>query len=179
MNIVDRAETIDHVLEEYRGVIGADFNAYRNHVYRVLNLCLAQGPLTQEELEKVQIAAAFHDIGIWSATTLDYLEPSAAQAAKYLQATGRGDWQEEVVQMIQMHHGLRTRAASAYRLVEVFRRADIADFSLGLFRMGLPRPTINAVRRHFPNAGFHRRLLQLGARWFLRHPLRPLPMFRL
>ena len=35
------------------------------------------------------IAAAFHDIGIWTAGTFDYLEPSVRVAAAYLTGTGR------------------------------------------------------------------------------------------
>jgi len=51
------------------GVIGRDITAYRNHTYRVLNLCVAQSSNALEQLEKIAIAAAFHDLGIWTDST--------------------------------------------------------------------------------------------------------------
>ena len=62
--------------------------------------------------------------------------------------------------------------------VETFRRADWIDVSNGMLRFGLPRAVVREVRRTFPDAGFHRRLLQLTLRRFRRHPLSPLPMMR-
>jgi len=41
--------------------LGDDFEGYRNHAYRVANLCAAQLRPTGEEVEKVAVAAAFHD----------------------------------------------------------------------------------------------------------------------
>lgn len=169
---------VEDVLALYRDRIGPDFVAYRNHVYRVINLCLSTGVFSGEDREKIEIAACFHDIGIWTAGSLDYLPPSAAEAARYLQAQGREAWVAEVTEMIEMHHAVESRAGSAFPLVDKFRRADIADFSLGLVPMGISRALIARVKAALPNAGFHRRLLQLGVRWFLRHPLDPLPMFR-
>lgn len=169
---------VEAILGTYRGVIALDFDAYRNHVYRVINLCFAQGEFGADEREKIQIAACFHDIGIWTAGTLDYLPPSEAVAAAYLTANGKATWVAEVLEMIGMHHRVRSCADSAFPLVEPFRRADIADFSLGLVPMGIPRALISRLKAEFPNQGFHKRLVQLGSRWFLRHPLNPLPMFR-
>lgn len=169
---------VDDILAQYRDVIGADFDAYRNHVYRVIHFCLSQARYGEAEREKIQVAACFHDIGIWTANTLDYLPPSESAAAAYLAATGRGAWTAEVTEMIDMHHRVQSCADSAFPLVEAFRRADIADFSLGMVRMGIPADLIAQVKTAFPNAGFHRRLAQLGTKWLLRHPLNPLPMFR-
>lgn len=178
MASADDVRAVDAVLAAYRDVVGADYDGYRNHVCRVVALCRAQGDFDADAVEKIRIAACFHDIGIWTAGTLDYLAPSAAAAAAHLAAHGRAAWTAEVGEMIAMHHGLSSRAGSAFALVEPFRRADIADFSLGLFPMGLPRALLRRLRDEFPNRGFHRRLVALGWRWFLRHPLNPLPMFR-
>lgn len=91
---------------------------------------------------------------------------------------GEGEWVGEIVEMIEMHHALRSRQNSPFALVELFRRADIADFSLGMVPTGLPAPLLSALKAAFPNAGFHRRLLLLGMAWCVRHPFNPLPMFR-
>lgn len=178
MKIESNLPLVDEILGSYSGVIGPDLAAYRNHVYRVTNLCFSLGSFGDAERERIQIAACFHDIGIWTAGTLDYLAPSEADAVKYLRARGKEEWVPEVVEMIEMHHGLSSMADSAFPLVEPFRRADIADFSLGTVPMGIPRELIAALKREFSNAGFHKRLIKLGAQWLVRHPLNPLPMFR-
>ncbi|MFX8470239.1 phosphohydrolase, partial [Acinetobacter baumannii] len=77
-------------------------------------------------------------------STLDYLPPSARAAGEYLTVTGREAWIPEVGEMIVMHHRVSACDAEVSPLVEAFRRADVADFSLGLFRMGLPRALISA-----------------------------------
>lgn len=169
---------VEDILGSLQGVIGADLPAYRNHVYRVINLCYSTGEYDADSHTKIQIAACFHDVGIWTASTLDYLPPSEWAAQRYLHEHGLDDWSAEITAMIAQHHALTPQHGAGQALVEAFRRADIADFSLGTVRMGIARDTVQAVRQAFPNAGFHRRLLQLGVRWTLRHPLNPLPMFR-
>lgn len=169
---------VDHLLAQYQQQIGDIFPGYRNHVYRMVHLCLACATYSTDEVEKIQIAGVFHDIGLWTAQTLDYLPPSAQVAADYLRSIGKADWVDEVCAMIELHHAVRSRATSHSRFVENFRRADIADFSLGLFAMGLPRTEISALKRQFPNQGFHWFLLKRGLAWAFRHPLNPLPMFR-
>lgn len=178
MNIEGNLPLVEEILGGFAGIIGPDLPAYRNHVYRVINLCFSLGSFSEIEKEKIQIAGCFHDIGIWTAGTLDYLGPSEADAAAYLTGRGLEAWIPGIVEMIEMHHALRNRADSPCPLVEPFRRADIADFSLGLIPMGIDRALITAVKKAFPNAGFHKRLAQLGCMWLLRHPLNPMPMFR-
>jgi hypothetical protein len=178
MKIETNLPLVEDILKDYRGIIGSDFAGYRNHVYRVINLCFSIGTFGEIDKEKIQIAACFHDIGIWTAGSLDYLPPSELEATKYLQATGKEEWVPEIVEMIEMHHGICSRVGSKFPLVEIFRRADIADFSLGTVLMGISRELLSQLKLELPNAGFHKRLLQLGCKWFLKHPLNPLPMFR-
>lgn len=178
MEIVRDLPLVDDTLGKFRLTIGRDFEAYRNHVYRVINLCYSASDLSESEKDKIQIAACFHDIGIWTASTLDYLSPSEKVASDYLRAVGKQAWVAEITEMIEMHHRIRSCASSTFPLIELFRRADIADFSLGMFPMGHSRKLITGLKSAFPNRGFHWRLVQLGSRWLLRHPLNPLPMFR-
>lgn len=178
MPIETRLPVVDAILGAFRERLGPDFAGYRNHVYRVVNLCYALGDFQPADKEKIQVIGGFHDMGIWTAGTAAYLAPSEHVARDYLLANGHGDWVAEVTEVIEMHHGVRSRVGSRYPLVELFRRADIADFSLGFVRMGLPKDLIAQLKSEFPNNGFHKLLARLGARWFLRHPLNPLPMFR-
>jgi len=65
---------------------------YRNHVYRMVNFCFAQGRFDAEQKAKIIIAGCFHDLGIWSADTWDYLPPSIELAKDYLSRTDCEDW---------------------------------------------------------------------------------------
>jgi hypothetical protein len=74
------------VLETHAAALGGDFKAYRNHAYRVVNLCVALS--SGHQVEKIAIAAAFHDLGIWTDGTFDYLQPSVKLASDYLTHSG-------------------------------------------------------------------------------------------
>ena len=119
--MVTCVRTVDDVLNEHADALGADFVGYRNHVYRVANLCLAIAG--QRQLEKVAVAAVFHDLGIWTDGTFDYIAPSIALARDYLRAHAREGWSEEVVAMISNHHKITRSAADPESPIEAFRRA--------------------------------------------------------
>lgn len=172
------AKAIDDTLSPWREVIGADYPGYRNHVVRMLTFCQALRDCDEEEREKLRIAGCFHDIGLWTANTLDYLEPSLPPAHDYLEAQGLLSWRDEIDRMILLHHKLRPVRDPDSPLVELFRRGDLIDFSLGLFRFGLSRAFVRDVKRHYPNAGFHKGLTKKAGAWFLRHPLNPAPMMK-
>jgi len=170
--------TVEQVLDDHASELGHDFIAYRNHVYRVVNLCLAIVGDNRVELEKIAVAAIFHDLGIWTNKTFDYIAPSVAVAREHLAARGRADWIPEIEAMIVNHHKVTPSRANPQSLVESFRRADWIDVSCGLRRFGLPRTFIAAVIATWPSAGFHRRLVKLTIDRFLKHPLTPLPMVK-
>ena len=169
---------LEEIFAGYRAELGPDYPGYRNHVYRMIHFCLALHPCSEEERKKVVIAAAFHDMGIWVDHTVDYLPPSMALARSYLQKIGLDGWVDEIESMIDLHHKLRQVHDAERPLVEVFRRGDLVDFSLGMVTWGLPRAYINQVKAQFPNAGFHKRLMQLAGSWFAKHPLSPPPFVK-
>ena len=72
--------TVEEVLDDHASELGHDLIAYRNHVYRVVNLCLAIVGDSRVELDKIAVAAVFHDLGIWTNNTFDYIAPSVAIA---------------------------------------------------------------------------------------------------
>jgi len=169
---------LEEILNRWKAKVGHDFAGYRNHVYRMVNFCFALHQCTEAAREKVIIAGCFHDLGIWTGGTFDYLTPSIALAEEYLTANHLDHWMPEIRLMIAMHHKLRRYPDAHYPLVEVFRQGDLVDFSLGFVRCGLPIAYINRVKSCFPNAGFHRRLVQLELGWLSRHPFNPLPVFK-
>lgn len=176
--LLTRIPTIDDVLDGHRSALGNDFLAYRNHVYRVANLCLAMAG-SHGELDRIATAAVFHDLGIWTDRTFDYITPSIALARTYLVARGREDWITDIATMIADHHKITRSIANPRPLVERFRQADWIDVTGGLRRFGVPRPFVARLLATWPDAGFHWRLVQLAIDRFRRHPLTPLPMVRL
>jgi hypothetical protein len=178
MSIKRHIPLLDETLTPWRAQIGADYDAYRNHLYRVVNFCCALAEPDDHGLSKIAIAACFHDLGIWTHGNLDYLPPSAELARGWLRAHGHADWADEIVAMIDLHHRFRPWTAPGGELVDAFRKADLVDVSLGMVRFGLPRSLVAEVRAAFPNAGFHKRLVQLTLRQLRSDPLRPLPMMK-
>ncbi|MBI5592618.1 MAG: HD domain-containing protein [Deltaproteobacteria bacterium] len=152
--------------------------AYRNHVYRVLNYLLLLAPEQSGDADLWHIAAAFHDLGIWTDGTFDYLEPSRRLARNYLGAKGLAHFVPEVEAIITHHHKLSPYRGVFSSTVEPFRQADLVDVSLGTIRFGISPAWVCAVKAEFPNAGFHRRLIALTCRQFLCNPVHPLPMVR-
>ena len=176
--LLTRLSTVEEVLDDHTSALGHDLIAYRNHVYRVVNLCLAILGDSHVELEKIAVAAVFHDLGIWTNNTFDYIAPSVTIAREYLAARGKADWTPEIEAIIVDHHKITPSHVHPQSLVESFRRADWIDVTRGLRRFGLPRTFIAAVAAKWPSAGFHRRLVQLTIDRFFKHPLTPLPMVR-
>jgi sulfur relay (sulfurtransferase) DsrC/TusE family protein len=174
---------LEAVFAPYRAIIGDDYQGYRNHVYRMVHFCFAlaakQGmQLSDIDKKKIIIAGVFHDIGIWTEHTLDYIEPSLPPAAAYLTQHQLSDWNEEISLMIANHHKLRAYTQVHSRLVELFRLADLVDFSLGFIRNGLDKSIVKQVKVQLPNAGFHIGLLKKAMPWLVRHPLNPFPMMK-
>lgn len=171
--------SLDALFAPWTAALGQDYTAYRHHVERLLVLCEVLAAREGVALDPValRVAAVYHDLGIWSDATFDYLEPSAARARDWLAASGHAGLAPQVTAMIEAHHKVRA-AGPATDAVEIFRRADWIDVTLGLRNAGLPRTRYRALLRQYPDAGFHRRLVELSAKQLLTHPLNPLPMFR-
>lgn len=168
---------IDGLLDEYKDHLKNDLVKYRNHVYRVYHLCLLIDSDSQNN-EKYAIAAVFHDLGIWTHNTFDYLNPSVQLVKQWLEKEKKPGWFSEISLMIDNHHKLSRYTGEYVQTVETFRKADWIDVSLRLLRFGLSRKAIKQVTAVFPTKGFHRFLLRKTAKNFFLHPLRPLPMFK-
>ena len=178
MIIEERIPQVEEILGSWKKEIGKDYPGYKNHVYRVINFCFTLHDCNSEEREKIIIAGCFHDLGIWSGNTFDYLTSSIVLAKEYLIENHLQPWSAEIELMIEMHHKIRKYRNQHFILVEVFRQGDLVDFSLGIVKCGLPSSYIKIVKNQFPNEGFHKRLVQLEASWFSRHPDKPLPILK-
>lgn len=178
MKIEHQIPLLESILNDWREVIGEDYDGYRNHVYRMLHCAFLLHECSDEDRHKLIIAAAFHDIGLWTDKTLDYIPPSLPPAMAYLKSEGLDNWIEEVCLMISEHHKVSRYEDRRFPLVELFRQADLVDFSLGVVRFGIAKSELKALREAFPNAGFHMGLVKKASRWFVRHPLNPAPMMK-
>jgi hypothetical protein len=177
--IVARHPRIEEVLDAFGADLAGDRAAYRGHVYRVFHFCRALAPAGPPRDDAVALAAVFHDLGIWSDRTVDYLPPSVRRLRAAVERSGRRTAEvDEIARMIEMHHKMTPCRGDADVLVEAFRRADLVDVTFGLVRFGLPRAWVREVQAAFAEAGFHARIARLVGGWALRHPARPLPMLR-
>ena len=128
--LLTRIPTIDDVLNDHATALRDDFSAYRNHVYRIANLCVAI--VGRSELEKIAVAAVFHDLGIWTNGTFDYIAPSIALAHDYLVARAREDW-------IDVTHGLRRFGIPRPFVARLFATWPSAGFHWRLLTLTLDR----------------------------------------
>ncbi len=174
---------VSQLLSPYAEALGDDRAGYTNHVVRVLLFCDALdagsdpgNPPPSRRIEFL-VCGVFHDLGIWTDETFDYLVPSIDLAGDHLEKIERSDLTPLVNRMIDEHHKQRS-AGPPDDPVEIFRRADLIDLSLGLRRFGAPRKRVREIRRAYPNRGFHRRLVKLTVQRTLEHPTSPLPMFK-
>ncbi|MRH87478.1 hypothetical protein GFY24_08410 [Nocardia sp. SYP-A9097] len=170
---------VDRRLEPWSAQLGVDRTAYTNHVLRVVRLCDLVAPaLAPSDRPEFLAAAVFHDLGIWTAGTFDYLAPSERLAGNWLEGSGQSELIPLVIRMIDQHHKVRS-AGEADDPVEIFRRADAIDVEMAVLgRFGVSRAAYRQLTEEFPDAGFHRRLLQLGAERLRTHPLSPLPVLK-
>ena len=176
--VVSHSALLDDMLAGYRQPLGPDYDAYRNHCMRVFNFCCALvGESTAAE-GKIAIAAVFHDLGIWTVSTFDYLQPSRLLARRYLEKSVNASWCKEIEAMIGEHHKFTRYRNNPSWLVEPFRKADWIDLSGGLLRYRLPDDFVADVLDAFPNAGFHAMLAKLTIKRLKSHPLSPLPMMK-
>ena len=176
--LLELLSPLDRVLETHAVALGEDFLAYRNHTYRVVNLYAAMAPCADATLEKVALAAAFHDLGIWTAHTFDYLGPSMELACNHLECAGHADWRDTISGMIREHHKIRKVRGADAEFIEPFRRADWIDVSLGVLSFGVPRQQLRDIMARWPNHGFHKRLAQLTFKRLREHPLSPIPVVK-
>lgn len=168
---------IDSILLGYKPELGSDYQRYYNHVMRIFELSKMMDGREDNE-EKYAIAAGFHDLGIWTNGTFDYLEPSIDLCLNYLKANGREEWGEEISLMIDMHHK-RSKYRGDFQLtVENFRRADWIDVTLGRKLFGTSKANYDQIKNKYPTIGFHKFLVVQTIKNLFKSPLNPLPMFK-
>ncbi len=105
--IEERIPLLEEIFGTWENELGSDYEGYKNHVYQMIHFCFALHACTDEERKKIIIAGCFHDLGIWTNSTIDYLPPSIALAKKYVQQNNLEQWAHEIELMIDQHHKIR------------------------------------------------------------------------
>lgn len=170
---------LEELFDGWETALGQHAVPYRNHAYRVFNLAAQISHAEGDDLERLAVAAAFHDVGIWLDETFDYLGPSAYRADVYLRSIGHAAWIADVRAMIEQHHKVFPWLGRSELFVDAFRRADWLDVTFFVLPSSLPRRYFKALLEAFPRAGFHGRIAKIAASWIRHNPTRPLPMFKL
>ncbi len=87
-------------------------------------------------------------------------------------------WSEEILLIIDNHHKTTPYKRNFSDAVEIFRKADWTDVSLGFIYFEIPTSFIKETVKKFPYKGFHFFLTKLFTKNLFQHPLKPLPMFK-
>jgi hypothetical protein len=164
INIITHNDVVEDNLSPYKELIGSEYDGYRNHIYRVLTYSMHFLHNNQTNADVIASALVFHDIGLWTAGTLSYLEPGSQLARKTLENKYNSDQLALQDEIINNHHKFWPYKGNS--AVEAVRKADWLDFSLGLFNKGMPRDYISEVQTAIPNAGFHQTLKDIGPRLY-------------
>jgi hypothetical protein len=120
IDVVQNHPLVEEILDSHRDHASGDergWASYRGHVYRVFNMARAIVSDSDDRDDKLAIAAAFHDIDVFS--SLNYLGPSIRTMDAWLQRTGRVEWADELAVTVAKHHHLtpyRGRHAELARL---------------------------------------------------------------
>lgn len=174
---------IDEILAEHReGWSRGDANGwlgYRNHAQRVF--LFAQrfrdpDDADHESDQKLAIAAAFHDLAVF--TTVDYLTANLGAADHWLTVRGLDEWRREIGLAMTLHHRVRPYRGEAAALVEPIRRADWVECTAGVIASGLPRAFVRQAQKQFPTGRFAVRSTVRIATHAVTHPTNPLPFWR-
>ena len=59
MQLITQLPLWDEILDARREMLGAQYQPYKNHVYRMVNFCVAHHPCTGDDLEKSSLPYAF------------------------------------------------------------------------------------------------------------------------
>lgn len=153
---------VEQLIGRYESVIGEDFAAYRNHVYRTITYAMHFLGNAEEHEPMVETAFVYHDIGLWTDKELAYLGPSEKHAIDDNQKYGWGLDPDVLRDVIHWHHKIFRYHGPHQDVVEACRKGDWIDATKGKIRKGMSKENIAKVEAAYPNLGFHDRLVRLA-----------------
>ncbi|WP_424933057.1 hypothetical protein [Amaricoccus macauensis] len=154
ITIIDHSDQVETILGAYRDAIGNDFRAYRGHVYRTITYAMHFLGGAEEHRAMVETALAYHDIGLWTARDLAYLEPSEELALADNKRFGFGLDPETLRAAIHWHHKVTDFQGKDAVVVNAVRKGDWVDASKGIVRHGLSKAQVARVEDAIDTYGF-------------------------
>ncbi|MEM1360758.1 MAG: phosphohydrolase [Pseudomonadota bacterium] len=154
LTIIDHSDRVENLFAPFKDIIGADYPAYRGHVYRTITYAMhfLGGDAAHRPI--VETAFVYHDIGLWTDHQLDYLEPSEALALRHNAEQGWGFDPELLRNIIHWHHKIFAYTGPEAAVVNACRKADWIDATGGMMRKGLSKAQVRQVEDAIPNYGF-------------------------
>lgn len=163
IEIISDSQFVEDHLLEYKELIGSDYDGYRGHIYRVLTYTMHFLHGDEKHLHIIAAALVYHDLGLWTDSTLSYIEPSCQRAQENL--AGFDSVEKQLIDdIINYHHKFTAFEGEHADVVNAVRRADWIDASFGILSKGMPRNHIRAVMHAIPESGFHQTLIDFGPR---------------
>jgi len=175
MEVIHQNESFEIIFDKFKDLLGNNAMGYRGHCYRVLNY-MHYLKLSEQDMEIVAVAIPFHDIGVWSHNTMDYLEVSFLEARKYIRMNKLTVDEEQIETLILDHHTIRS--LKDRDLAEKMRKADLVDLSFGLIHFNIPSTFIRSVHKSFPYQGFQKNIYGKVIRYAFQNPKKPFPMLK-
>ena len=170
---------IESILKNYKQIIGNDYEAYRGHCHRIYNyivLMKRSAELTQQDNYILEIAIPFHDLGIWTAHTMDYLQPSFEAASTFVKQN-KLDVDLFVLKTIIVNHHKLTFVKDN-KLAELLRKADMLDLSFGRLKSSLTKEELDCIKASFPYKGFQLVIFKKLMKHALKNITNPFPMLK-
>lgn len=174
MDPLNYSQIMDSIFSDYEAVLSRDFQPYRNHCFRVFNY-MEYFFLSDRDAYVAAVLIPFHDLGIWTHKTMDYLQASCEEAESYVNKHKIEISRDTIHDVIKHHHKL---TSATTELAEKLRKADLIDLSQGFIRYNLPKSLFKEIKKSYPYLGFHHRIYSKVMNYAWRHPLKPFPMLK-
>lgn len=168
---------MDACLSKYKQEFGGAYDVYRNHCLRVLSfaryILITESGFSDAQVQRamplMEVALAYHDMGLFTDLTLEYLDPSAARAERDLKDTLSADDLLLVQNIILWHHKVSPWSGADVEgnaIVNAVRKGDWIDATTCLFggafvRKGVSSGNIVAAHTDLPEMGFGKFLMAI------------------
>lgn len=162
IEIIQNSDWVEELFASYREQIGDDFRAYRGHVYRTITFAMHFLGGAPEHRKMIETAFVYHDIGLWTAKDLAYLEPSETLALRDNQEKGFGLNPTTLSAAIHWHHKMTAYKGPDAEIVNAVRKGDWIDASQGKVRHGLSRDQVRQVQNSIDDHNFPAALQRLA-----------------
>ena len=164
IKIYSELATIENHLDEFKDLIGSDFPGYRGHIYRVLTYAMHYLENDTKYLDEIAVGLVYHDIGLWTAKTLSYVDPSCNLARSKLSKEFSAESLQIIHDVIYWHHKVNTFHGAHESVVDAVRKAYWIDATKGILNQGMPTTHILQFESTIANNGFHQTLADFGPR---------------